>query len=463
MRQFRRWMGILLSICLIAVMIPAVPVMAEESVQSIPFKDVPENSWFSDSVMYVFEKGMMKGMSEDTFEPQTATSRAMVVTILHRLEGSPEASQSGFEDIPAGKWYEMPVCWAASSEIVKGMDEKHFGPDLDVTREQIATFLYRYASFNEYDTSVTGDVSGFHDKDEIHAYAQDSITWAVGEGLIAGRGNDQLAPLAKATRAEIATILMRFCERYADEEGDPDPDEDDESVTAFLDAPVPEIEIYSFDVDNADILIGTEQYVTFSAEIFLEKELEEDAVAVYDPDDQPVGSMQPDEEGIFKLTTLLSSDTVGLKEYYVRIGELTSAPCTVNFYREYTDEDMEQRDALVDEMSAIVNPFLDEDGYAGEDNLSTMSALLHTYLEEQLKTGKVKEYGIEGTAFSMTTGSGFPFVFCIPRKGYLGAPMEQDDQKASPDAIQSMLSERIEKSTANGKMSSMSIATYDMI
>ena len=180
---------------------------------SATFTDVTEKHWFNDSVQYVYEKGLMNGITEKTFEPNKPTSRAMIVTILYRLEGSPAVTgKHGFKDVKQGNWYDDPVARAAENGIVTGYSDTEFGPSNNITREQMAAIMHRYANYKKYDTSKAGDLSAFSDKASLSSYATGSMSWAVGSGIISGKGGGNLVPRAGATRAEAAAILQRFCE-----------------------------------------------------------------------------------------------------------------------------------------------------------------------------------------------------------------------------------------------------------
>lgn len=155
----------------------------------------------------------MTGTSDTTFEPDTTTTRGMIVSILHRLEGKPEADgNSVFTDVAAGEWYADAVTWAAENNIVAGYGDGTFGPNDTITRKQTAAILYRYADYKGYDMSASGDISVFADANEVSAYAVTAIQWAVGTGLVSGRDDGTLDPQSGATRAETAAMLMRFIE-----------------------------------------------------------------------------------------------------------------------------------------------------------------------------------------------------------------------------------------------------------
>ena len=185
----------------------------EATPEPLPFTDVAEGDWFHDVVRYVYDNGLMDGVGDGQFAPNATTNRAMVVTILYRLAGEPAVSGDvGFTDVAPGQWYTNAVAWAAQKGIVNGISDTEFAPSGDLTREQLATVLYRYAESMGYDVSAQADLSGFPDAGDIQSYATQALSWAVAEGLLQGFEDDSLQPGGTATRAQIATILMRFCE-----------------------------------------------------------------------------------------------------------------------------------------------------------------------------------------------------------------------------------------------------------
>ena len=181
----------------------------------LPFTDVMEGDWFYDAVVYAYETGLMDGVGDNLFAPNSQTTRAQLVTILYRLAGEPEpGGDSGFSDVAAGTWYTDAVAWAAENGIVNGTTDTTFAPGEDITREQLVTVLYRYAESKGYDVSVSADLSGYPDAGQVQDYAQPAMAWAVAEGIVEGVDGN-LNPTGDATRAQIATILMRFCEGVA--------------------------------------------------------------------------------------------------------------------------------------------------------------------------------------------------------------------------------------------------------
>ncbi len=179
------------------------------------FVDLNPDYWYAEGIEYVLSHGMMNGTSETTFEPDTVTTRSMLVTILYRLDGSPKTGEAGFGDVTGNTWYSAAVAWAKDNGIVIGYENGNFGPNDVVTREQTATILYRYAAYKNYSRSDLADLGGYADAGSISLYAQDAMRWANAKGLIKGTTSTTLTPGGEASRAEIATMLMRFCEEAA--------------------------------------------------------------------------------------------------------------------------------------------------------------------------------------------------------------------------------------------------------
>lgn len=180
------------------------------------FSDVGPNDWFYDEVLYAVDNGLMNGVGGGKFAPNDPTTRAMIVTILYRLEGSPAVSEAApFSDVAAGQWYADAVAWASANDIVKGFPDGTFKPDELITREQFVTILYRYAQFKGYDVSVGQDTNilSFNDAFEVSDWANAAVCWAVGAGLMQGDDKGNLNPQAPASRAEAAALFQRFAEK----------------------------------------------------------------------------------------------------------------------------------------------------------------------------------------------------------------------------------------------------------
>ncbi len=184
----------------------------------ITFSDVKESDWYYDAVKYVVNNGLMNGMGNNEFQPNAPMTRAMLVTVLWRYVGEPMEGENIFADVPEGTWYTDAVAWAAENGIVNGTSPTTFDPEGYITREQIATILYRYCSQQGIDTSKRADLSIFPDGDMTSNYALETLSWANAEGLINGTkvgSTVYLDPQGNATRAQVATILMRFIENIA--------------------------------------------------------------------------------------------------------------------------------------------------------------------------------------------------------------------------------------------------------
>lgn len=179
---------------------------------TLPFTDVRETDWFYDDVVFAYENGLFSGTTATTFSPYAPMTRAMLVTVLYRLEGEPAVTgRSGFSDVTIGSYYEAAVTWAADSGIVNGTSATTFSPSENVTREQMAAILCRYAQYKRYDTTVSAALSAFSDAAAVSTYAKAPLSWAVAEKLVNGT-DGKLLPRASATRAQVAAILHRFVE-----------------------------------------------------------------------------------------------------------------------------------------------------------------------------------------------------------------------------------------------------------
>ncbi len=184
----------------------------------LPFTDLTEDMDCYDDVKYVYDRGIMIGMSDSEFGPELSLTRGMIVTVLYRMEGEPEAEYTGvFSDVADGQWYTSAVEWAAANGIVLGYGDDTYGPVKNVTREQLAAILCRYAQYKGYDVSVGEDTNilSYNDFDEISGWAMSSLQWACGAGVLEDTDGD-IRPAAEATRAEIARAIRVFLEDVAE-------------------------------------------------------------------------------------------------------------------------------------------------------------------------------------------------------------------------------------------------------
>ena len=189
----------------------AIPGIIDAIGDSMRFDDVTKGDWFYKDVEYVYNEGIMDGVSKREFAPNETLTRAMIVKILYRIEGEPAGYRSSdFNDVESGRWYTGAVAWAAEKEIVKGYGNGKFGPNDPVTREQLAAILYRYTQYKGWSTTAaSGSLKGFADAASVSSYAVDAMNWAVDEGLLKG-ANNKLSPKSNATRAQVAAIIHRY-------------------------------------------------------------------------------------------------------------------------------------------------------------------------------------------------------------------------------------------------------------
>ena len=173
------------------------------------FSDIHEGDWYYNAVLNAYTKGLMSGTSTDKFSPNLNVTRGMIVTVLYRMAGEPEVALTNkFVDVSSDKYYAKAVAWASEKGIVSGYDETHFGAEDNVTREQLAAILYRYANSPEVETQSLN----FADKSKVSAWAEKAVAWSVEKGIISGRTDGTLDPSGFATRAEVASMLMRFAD-----------------------------------------------------------------------------------------------------------------------------------------------------------------------------------------------------------------------------------------------------------
>ena len=193
---------------------PAVPSQRPDS--ELPrqrFGDVPQNIWFASGVQFAAEQGLFTGVSANEFAPYDPMTRAMLVTVLHRLDGADASGTNSFTDVLNGKWYTNAIAWASANGIVEGLSGNRFAPNAPITREQLAAILFRYAKACGYDVSARAELTAYADAAQVSTWADDAMRWAVAAGLISGRSGAQLAPKGEATRAEVAVILMNFVQK----------------------------------------------------------------------------------------------------------------------------------------------------------------------------------------------------------------------------------------------------------
>lgn len=226
--KLKKWISMLI-ISAIAVNLFSVTVSAEQI-----FSDVSETDWFNFDVQYITEAGLMSGTGDGLFSPHKSTTRGMIATILWRLDGRPLETENVFSDVDDDTYYTEAITWAYKNGIVSGYSDTKFGPDDDITREQLAVMLYRYAQYKGYDVSETAVLTKYTDVDAISNYAVSALEWSIGTGIISGETDKTLKPQGKASRCQAAAMLKRFCIEY--DSFEPIPAE--ESVTPSTPLPV---------------------------------------------------------------------------------------------------------------------------------------------------------------------------------------------------------------------------------
>ena len=204
----RRLIALLLVVCLLAT---AVPLQALATT-GLPFRDVPDGAWYLPAVQYAYKEQIMTGTSGNTFEPDANLTRAQMTQILYNMEGKPSVDEDAFTDVHTGDWFYGAVNWAASQGVVNGVGGGRFDPNTSITREQMVVMLCNYAKFKDYETDDLVDLSGYTDMSSISDYAFQPLQWAVGEGIISGVTETTIQPQGTATRAQVAQVLMTFCQ-----------------------------------------------------------------------------------------------------------------------------------------------------------------------------------------------------------------------------------------------------------
>ena len=206
----KRTISLIVALLIAAAIIPVFAVTSSAA-DAFPFRDVAKTRWSRDVISYAWNKEYMNGVGTNTFDPTGTMTRAMAVTVLYRIDGSPAVTgRTKFTDVPVGKWYSDAITWAYTFGIVNGVTSARFAPDQFVTREQLVSILFRYAAYRGDDVTPRGSLDDFRDRGKVSNFAVYSFMWAVGEGLVNGITADTLAPKGNATREQFAAILFRF-------------------------------------------------------------------------------------------------------------------------------------------------------------------------------------------------------------------------------------------------------------
>ena len=215
-RQIRKVISALLSFAILCGL--------GQTVFAANFTDVGPSAWYAQAVGYVSENGLMSGTGSGKFSPSTPMTRAMLATVLYRMDGSPVPTKAhGFSDVPSGAYYERAVAWAAENGIVSGIGGRRFGSESHITRQDLTVMLYRYSNFKGYDISAASSLTSFSDSNRVAGYARQAMQWAVGAGILHG-DSGRLMPAGNATRAQVAVMLMNFAQNVVGTGPAPDPE-----------------------------------------------------------------------------------------------------------------------------------------------------------------------------------------------------------------------------------------------
>lgn len=302
------------------------------------FRDVASTAWYHDAVDYVSRKGIMSGVGNNTFSPETTLTRAQLCQILYNIEKKPHTSSGSFSDVSASAWYSGAVNWAAAQGIVNGTGNGLFSPDNPISREQMVTILYRYATYKNYNLSVLVSLSDYSDANLLSSWAEDAMQWAVSEGIISGTTSTTISPQGTATRAQAATMLMRFCQRM-------------EAKQAFYAKDIKDFggeTVINFDTSNETNFAVLVEDAVASESHGLTNQIvsadEDEGIYVFSHIDQTISSLTPGD--VLYLTYGTGADDylllkVGGIEISGNTATVTEGKAELSDYFQYIDVDME--------------------------------------------------------------------------------------------------------------------------
>ena len=326
----------ILSVLLAALMLASALPLHAAADDALPFTDVPTSSWYYESVKYAYDNGLMQGTASTEFSPLETLTRAMLVTVLWRMQGSPSAELSGFADVPANSWYSNAVAWAQQNDIVNGYSSTKFGPNDKITREQLTTLFYRYAKFVNANTAVTVDLEGYEDWHNTSSWAREAMQWAVAIGLVQGTGEKQLSPGGNATRAEVAAILTRFCEKAITKNSLRS------SKTALL-------------IDGSDDLIFYYEAPGADGEVRLFVEGDEDGLLMYDDGNYASHGDDIAGDGVYSLRYYAYPSDEQKLSFTAKSSLGTSNAVSVGFFKPLTSAELDQLDTVSNEIDALTD------------------------------------------------------------------------------------------------------------
>lgn len=330
----KRILSFVLAITILVAVLPTTAFAASFT----SFRDVASTAWYHDAVDYVSRKGIMSGVGNNTFSPETTLTRAQLCQILYNIEKKPHTGSGSFSDVSASAWYSSAVNWAAAQGIVNGTGNGLFSPDNPISREQMVTILYRYATYKSYNLSVLVSLSDYSDANLLSSWAQDAMQWAVSEGIISGTTATTIAPQGTTTRAQAATMLMRFCQRMEAKEAFYAKDMDD-----FGGA-----EIINFDKSTeTNFAVLVDKAVTVESKASanqLSQANEDEGIYVFTNIDQTISTLKPGD--VFYVTYDNGPDDylllkVGSIEIDGSTATITEGKASLSDYFQYIDLDMD--------------------------------------------------------------------------------------------------------------------------
>lgn len=393
MKNLKRMLCWILAVTMVLGLLPSTVL----AIGSTGFKDVKDGDWFKEAVEYVTAEGLMVGVGGNKFGPNGQTTRAMVVTVLYRMEGEPETAGIGFSDTGKNRWYSNAVMWAKENGIVNGYGDNTFRPDKTMTREEMVAVFYRYSEFKGYDTTATKSLADYSDFKSIQTYAVDAMSWAVAVGLITGFPDGTIRPQGQSTRAQLATVLMRFAE-----------------IEVAPDDKYEVVDIYT-NISDIQIFVSTE--VVFYATVI--GDCPED-ISVVDEDGCILGILADDGIGIDDLsndniytgTISLYSEMPIQVNYYIMFesGKKSDVSATIYYYKQFTTED--HAEYLSIEMG--IDTLLEENSYNGtKESAEEIYNILLNYLNEAVEQGAIESFIIGKECIEIKLPSGITFIYLL--------------------------------------------------
>lgn len=385
MKNLKRMLCWILAVTMVLGLLPSTVL----ATGSNGFKDVKDGDWFKEAVEYVTAEGLMVGVGGNKFDPNGQTTRAMVVTVLHRMEGTPTASSAGFDDVAKNLWYTDAINWAQANGIVQGYGDGTFRPDVTMTREEMVAVFYRYSEHKGYDTTAANTLSAYSDHKTIQKYAVNAMDWAVSVGLITGFPDGTIRPQGESTRAQLATVLMRFAEI----EVTPDDGKDEEDTEVSVDdKSLLSASTYEVLAESAtDVVFYVNSTLTVPYfELFVDGE----TTGIYLYDDGAYADSGDDipNDGCYTGTYTINLDVERDHVFaaYAFVGEtiVSTNDISIFVYYELSDEQIELMDNIEKTVWEIINSIWSEEaGTEVETVLGIIRRDVEAFLQQYIDSG----------------------------------------------------------------------------